>query len=145
MRLSLLGLLAVGVIWTLAGCIKDPLVTRPAEEYDFAGYYFLTEISTTSDGVHFSTFAEPMVSGVMMVYEIKYIRDFHFLDARIQEEGQALSDGLRITLIPDDKPEERLRGIYDLDNEWIKISYTHGDLLFTETWKRVTPVELSES
>jgi hypothetical protein len=58
----------------------------------------------------------------------------------LQDSGMVIVSDKSITLINQLGRGSDPKGEYDLREDWIRLSYTWDESLFTEIWKRVVPV-----
>ena len=136
----------LGVIFlTLPGCSeKSSEITLP-EGFSFDGSYYIIQLTRTKDNVNYDTYRNPDVSGIMKIANGNYAREIIvYLDSQnmetLQDSGMVIVSDKSITLINQLGRGSDPKGEYDPREEWIRLSYTWDESLFTEIWKRVVLV-----
>ncbi len=142
--------LVLGLV--LAACSEDN-PTAP-EGYSLDGSWYPIQHARTADGTNYEIYQPPQnVLGIMRIQNSQYNREigsalvFLRSDGELtywRDSGQLLFDNEfgMLELQPAGKDSTAFeRGEFDYEHERIVVRYTHGDYLYSETWKRVAPID----
>jgi len=131
-----------GLVIILLGCKDDSSANLPAD-FTFDGSYYVVEITITADNKNFTTYRHPDVYGVLNVSGGTFNRDVVITEKdRWQDSGTVSVSENVIILYPDDLMGSEQVGVYDLENEWIRLNYALDNYLYTEIWRRVRPLDV---
>jgi len=133
----------------------NPLASTLPAGFTLKGTYYLTQRSATSDGINYTYDDQSTTGGVMLVleedtvasnsydlYAYPFKRDYT-LDGgstTLVDSGYVLRSDDQVGILYYGSLSYAYVGEYDKDEEWIKFNYTQSNYLYTETWKRVKPV-----
>ena len=101
------------------------------------GSYFIIRRTYTADGEQLYNRYPPDISGVLTINSLSYTIE---MEGYASEVGTVVQDGINVDFYPEDS-DIVILGSYVMNLEQIKMSYTAGNVLFTEVWQKATVID----